>query len=58
MNEKIMNDFDEMFALETGATANKDENQMVGYYLLWNASRSPTIEIKNQINEAYAWTKI
>lgn len=53
MHEKIMNDFDEMLALETGATANKDENQVVGYYLLRNASISPTIEIKNQINEAY-----
>ena len=58
MHEKIMNDFDETLALETGATPNKDENQMVGYYLSRKASISPTIEIKNQINEAYAWSKI
>ena len=30
MHDKIMNDFDEMLALETGATANKNENQVVG----------------------------
>ena len=58
MHYKIMNDFDEMLALQTGATANKDENQVVDYYLLWNPSISQTIEIKNQINEAYAWRKI
>ena len=29
---KIMNDFDEMLALETGEIANKDENRMVGHY--------------------------
>ena len=34
MHEKIMNDFDEMLALETGATANKNENQVVGQLLL------------------------
>ena len=31
---KIMNDFDEMLALETGAIANKDENRMIGHYWL------------------------
>jgi hypothetical protein len=32
MHNKIMNDFDEMLALETGAIANKDENRIVGHY--------------------------
>jgi hypothetical protein len=30
--DTIMNDFDEILALETGAIANKDENRMVGHY--------------------------
>ena len=34
MHDKIMSDFDEMLALETGAIANKDENRMIGHYWL------------------------
>ena len=47
MHNKIMNDFDEMLALETGAIVNKDENRMVGHYWLWKKSLSSTVEIKN-----------
>jgi hypothetical protein len=32
MHDKIMNDFDEILALETGAIASKDENRMI-YWL-------------------------
>lgn len=41
--------FQEMAALEAGATANPDEGRMVGHYWLRNPELSPTIQIRQEI---------
>lgn len=41
--------FEEMRALESGATANPDERRMVGHYWLRNPDLAPTVEIRDAI---------
>jgi glucose-6-phosphate isomerase len=52
MEPKIQKALADMDALEAGATANPDENRMVGHYWLRNSGLAPTPEIRQEIEGA------
>ena len=49
MDKPMQKAFEEMDALERGATANPDEGRMVGHYWLRNPSLAPNAEIRGEI---------
>jgi glucose-6-phosphate isomerase len=54
MEPRIQQAFSQMSELEKGATANPDENRMVGHYWLRNPSLAPKPEIRKAIEENLA----
>jgi glucose-6-phosphate isomerase len=51
MQSRVDKAFAAMRALESGATANPDENRMVGHYWLRNPTLAPSAEIRAEIEE-------
>jgi len=49
LQPKFAKAFQDMAALEGGATANPDENRMVGHYWLRNPDKAPNGELKQEI---------
>lgn len=57
MEPKMQQAFEAMRALEGGATANPDENRMVGHYWLRAPQLAPNDEIRNEITQTLAQIK-
>jgi glucose-6-phosphate isomerase len=57
MEPRIQKAFTDMDALEKGALANPDEKRMVGHYWLRNPELAPTLEIRREIEAAFAKIK-
>lgn len=51
MEPRVQKAFAAMAELERGATANPDENRMVGHYWLRNPALAPTLELRKEIEE-------